>query len=498
MRNLEIDSSTTLAHILNELKTTEDDGLELTVVPGSKSILESDLDRAIIEKVAKKFNKELVLPEAPIETAPVAADDNLGFVEGEDIVSRTPMQEVQGMIKTAEPVAKTQNPKRKFALPLKFPRNKWAFILAFIVIAVVGLVTSVVLLPTAEVTLTLAGESKDAQATITASPTTKEVNIGEAKIPLKTDTISKDGSDEMGTTGKKTIGTYATGRVTIYNQDTDQGKSFVAGTILKPVATSSATFKLNSDISVDKAPPGGKSSAGQNVTATKVGADSNLAAGTVFQVGSSSLTFVYAQNDTAFSGGSTKEAQVASQADRDLLKGKIIDSLSKDAEKELANRNKGSIIPDGALESSVVSETYDPKTVDAEADKLKATIKAQFKASLVNVDDVKKVIIGLLEKSDPNNKVSSDNLDVSLQQLEKANDGTLRILVKYKALLVPELNKDDIARQLQGKTLSQTGNYLSGISKVAGYRVTISPSIFRFVGFMPFSKDRIKVNFKTQ
>ena len=33
MRQLEIDSQTNLSHILTELKTSEEDGLELTAVP---------------------------------------------------------------------------------------------------------------------------------------------------------------------------------------------------------------------------------------------------------------------------------------------------------------------------------------------------------------------------------------------------------------------------------------------------------------------------------
>jgi hypothetical protein len=106
---LEIDSSTTLAHILNELKTTEENGLEITGVPGEKTILDNPLNRDIIEKVAKEFKREIILPAAPEggatltspESQVVAESDDLGFVDGEDVVAKLPMEEVPKVVHPA-------------------------------------------------------------------------------------------------------------------------------------------------------------------------------------------------------------------------------------------------------------------------------------------------------------------------------------------------------------------------------------------------------------
>ena len=94
MRPLEIDQSTTLSHILNELKTTTEDGLEITSVPGEKTILDNPVNRSVIEKAAKEFKKEVALP-ASSEGGPTLTEgestalepDDLGFVEGEDVVA---------------------------------------------------------------------------------------------------------------------------------------------------------------------------------------------------------------------------------------------------------------------------------------------------------------------------------------------------------------------------------------------------------------------------
>jgi hypothetical protein len=497
MRNLEIDSTTTLAHVLNELKNTEEDGLEITVVPGEKSILDNSLDKSIIEKVAKKFSKEVVFPETPIGDAPIADEDNLGFVEGEDIISKTPMQEVQGMIKPAAAVGEGVSKGRKFSIPFKFPKNKWALVAVGLLVLMVLLLSSVYFLPSAQVNLIVEGENKDSQATIIASATAKEIDEKTNIVPLEFAELAKEDSDEANTTGTKTIGNPAKGRVNIYNR-LGAEKNYPAGTIITPVATSSATFRLDSAVLVPAAVPPAETSVGVNVTATKVGPEGNLGASTSFKIGSADVSEVYAKNDIAFSGGSTKEAQVASTEDRDKLKNSIIETLSEEAEKEILKKHEGTLIPEGALEENLTKETFDPKAVDAEATKLKVTVAVTFKANLIKESDVKKLLVSMLEKAEKGAKVDPDSLEVKLEQLEKNADGSLKILVKYKTTLVPELDKNEISRQLEGKTLMQAGSYLDTLDKVAAYEVTISPSVFRFVGFMPFSKDRIKVNFRTQ
>lgn len=50
MRNLEIDSQTTLIHILSELKSTEEDGLELSVLPGEKVFLTFQLTKKLLKR----------------------------------------------------------------------------------------------------------------------------------------------------------------------------------------------------------------------------------------------------------------------------------------------------------------------------------------------------------------------------------------------------------------------------------------------------------------
>lgn len=499
MRNLEIDQQTTLAHILAELKSTEEDGLELTGVPGVKTILDDPISRTIIDKVGKEYKKTVIFPESPIEAAPeinAENEDDLNFVEGEDVLAKAPMEEVKKIIEpAATPVAAPPLANKAQAGNIFSKlRNKWLIIGAVAVLVLITLVVGLVFLPSAQVRLTLASESKDTQVSILADKTVTEVSVSDNTLPYTEAVVIKEGDDETNATGKKTIGTAAKGRVTIYNQDTDSGKSFLAGTILTPVSAEGVTFKLDSEISLEKAPVSGETTGGVNVTATKVGAEGNLPVGTVFKVGSSNPTFVFAKNDLAFTGGTTKEATVVSQEDRDGLKNKLIEKLSKEAENELEKKTNGSLIPLDGVENKVIKESYVPKNVSAEAEKLTATLELSTKAYLIKEEDLKRLLVGALEKSVGEGlKIAEDKIEVSSQLIEVQAGEKLKLLGKIEASLVPEVTTSQISKRVKGRGVAEVEGYLASIKGVSEYEVIINPFFMRIFRIMPFLGNRINV-----
>lgn len=499
MRNLEIDSQTTLLHILSELKSTEEDGLELTSVPGEKSLLDNPINKKIIEKVAKEEKKEVVFPAVPIEQAPETEGDELGFVEGEDVVAKAPIEDVHKMIQPSGGAAVTVSDKSgptKLSFLKKLRKNRlvWLGAAVLLVILIIGML--VFFLPTAEITITAKTESKDSQLTIKADQAAKEASVEDSVVPYQTAEVSKEGADQQATTGKKTIGNPAKGRVTITNQDTTTQKTFTAGTILTSTANATVTFKLDSDVSIEQAPVGGERTAGVNVTATKSGTEGNLAEGTVFKVGNSPEYLVFARNDVAFSGGSSKLANVASQEDRDSLKNKIIETLEEEAKKEVEGKQKDVVVVEKSFEVKITKETYDPKNVDAEAENLKATISINATAVFVDKDQLKKLVVESLAKGSDGFSVDEENLEVSLEQSTKDSSGRLTLIAKVKAKLVPDIDQEEIKRNLAGKNVSAASKYLDSLEEVAAYKVSSSPFYFRFLGRLPFMADKIKINFE--
>ena len=497
MRNLEIDSGTLLAHILNELKTTEEDGLELTVVPGEKSLLDNSLNKKIIEKVAQHEKKEVVFPAVPIETTPEVEGDDMGFVEGEDIIARAPIEDVHKMIQPAAATTAVGKPgSARFNFLKKLVRSKpvWLTALGFAILVLFGV--GVFLLPTAVVSITAKTEGKDTQLTLKGDQTAKEFSTKDSVVPYQTTEVSKESSDEQATTGKKTIGNPAKGRVTITNQDTTAPKTFPAGTILTYVTNANITFKLDSDVSLEQAPIGGEKTAGVNLTAVKAGTEGNLAEGSVFKVGSSDPTFVFAKNDVAFTGGSSKLANVASAEDRESLKNAIIDKLEEDAKKEIEEKQKDVVVIEDSFEIKVTKETYEPKAVDAEAEQLKATIAVTATAAFVDKEGLKKLVIETLSQGEQGVDIKQDNLEVSLQQTAKDQVGKTTLIAKVKAQLVLEIAEGEIKTNLAGKSVAEAGKYLDSLETVAGYKVSSAPFYFRILGRLPFTANKISISFE--
>lgn len=497
MRNIEVDSLTTLSHILSELKTTDEDGLELTVVPGEKSLFDNPINKKIIEKVAKEQKKEVVFPAVPIEAVPEAESDDMGFVEGEDVVAKAPIEDVHKMIQPAATAASVgKNPPSTNKLLNKLAKNKLVWVAGAAVLLLILLGSAIFVLPSSEVTITAKTEDKETQLTLNGDPSAKEFTLEGSVVPYQTSEVSKEGTEEQATTGKKTIGNPAKGRVTITNQDTTSPKTFVAGTILTYVTNANITFKLDSEVSVEQAPIGGEKTAGVNVTAIKAGTEGNLPEGSVFKVGSSDPTFVFARNDVAFSGGSSKLANVASTEDRESLKNKLIENLEEDAKKEIEEKQKDVVVVEDSFEVKVTKETYEPKAVDAEAENLKATLSITAKAAYVDKEGLKKLVVETLSKTSGNASVDPEDIEISLQQTDKDQSGKITLIAKVNAKLVPDMDESEIKRNLSGKSVAQAGAYLDSLEEVAGYKVSTSPFYFRFLGRLPFSASKITLKFE--
>ncbi len=201
MRQLEIDSQTNLSHILSELKTTEENGLELNTVPNETTILDNPIHKLIIEKAAKAFSKEVVFPASPIEDAPEVESDDLGFVEGEDIVAKTPIEEVHKMIQPAAVISKEVLAKKKKLVLPKFLKNKLVLLGIGVIGLIIALGTLGYFLPSAKIELVLSSETKDSQITLTGDTTHKEVALLNTIIPMKAIGVSNVGDDEAATTG---------------------------------------------------------------------------------------------------------------------------------------------------------------------------------------------------------------------------------------------------------------------------------------------------------
>ncbi|HEX7456688.1 MAG TPA: hypothetical protein VF303_04460 [Candidatus Nanoarchaeia archaeon] len=496
MKRLEFDENDKLADALKAIASETDKELEIFVFPGS-DILKLPANLEVINLQAKSLGKKVVIKgdfeKKPLEVvAKKEKDENLGFVEGKDVAGQEP---------TAKPIGLPEEKKRRFPFPklpspafLKGRRRLYliAGFLAFIIIAGLGLLWFV---PRAHVKLITKAQFKEAELSLVAGASIEEADTDQGAIPLKTLKTTQEDVLEAKATGTKTVGTLAKGRVKIVNRDTASAKTFFKGTTITPVSGSKVTFSLDKSATISAAPAGCEAdcpSTGVDVTAKVIGTSGNLAAGTVFRVGSANVNLVFAKSETNFTGGSSRNLTIISASDQKKAKEKLLAKLARKAREELEKENQDLVVPEGGLEPEILNEVYS-KNVGEEASEFRLSLQVEFTAKAFSEEDLKDLLIESIADSVPDDfKIDRGTSTVEAEILEKDGDN-LEILGKIKASLVPEIDIEETKKRIAGKDFSTTDRYLKSLNSISGFEIKISPSFFRIAGFMPFLKSRIKI-----
>jgi hypothetical protein len=511
MKTLEFGQESSLAQILESIKATED--LDVTLdLPEDSPVHLNPVNKEIIEKFAKKEGKQVSIKGLPILKK--AGDEEFRFVEGEDIAEKGEAQPQESLPTKQEGLGAAQDkpseaPKKgggpfKFISNLK-GRKKLAFFggVGLFIFAILFFI-SFWFLPSADVKIVVEGETKTNQITLTASQKASEVDVENKTIPLNVEEVTKSGVEKGDATGKLVVGTPSKGRVTIGNFSMVTSKKYSAGTNIKSISgqNQGLEFTLETAVTVPKASSSGFSivagQAGVNVTAKKIGSSGNLPAGSEFQVGSEDVGTVKAVNDIAFSGGESKEVTAVSEEDRKKLKEDLLEKLSKEAKEELENKLEGSTVPEGGLKTEIIKEKYD-KVVGEEAKEVTLTLEVKATAKLFKEDDLKKLLIESVKPSVPDGfVVDEEGSTVEAELFETEGEDDVEILGKINAVLIPDMNEEDLQKNLSGKSFGSAASYLQGLDNAPEFEIEIKPSIFRIFKFMPFNSSRINVTITKQ
>ena len=353
-------------------------------------------------------------------------------------------------------------------------------------------------LPSADVKITVEKDTKTNQITLTASAEATEVDVENRIVPLKVEEVTKSDVDEGEATGRLVVGTPAKGRVTIGNFSPHTSKKFEAGTTVKSISglKQGLEFTLDTAVTVPKATFSGLTlvagQVGVNTTAKKIGDEGNLPAGTEFQVGSEDVGTVKAVNDLAFTGGDSKEIAAVSEEDRKKLKEELLDKLSKEAKEELQQKLEGSTIPEGGLQVEVTKEKYD-KAVGEEAKTFSLTLEVKATAKLFQEEDLKKVLVESIKPSVPEGFVVDEAGSTVGSEISQTEGEDVEILGKIKAVLIPDIKKDDLKKQLSGKNFGSAASHLQSLKNISGFEIEVKPGIFRIFKFMPFNASKINI-----
>src|SRR3990167_4958669 len=284
---------------------------------------------AIPVETSKETGEEIKDEQIVKEPEVAEADRGSDFVEGKDILMKTPLespdkeeyavprQDIADIsVSKAGPPAKSSVSKildkvTTFSwLPNFFETFRKGPVLKKTAIGLVVLVValfaaSFVLgktITSAEVVISAKQQSIDCD--IDAEVITGSADESKSELSGRKISVSESGSQKATATGVEKVGEPAKGEVTVFNWTTDQ-ISFPQSTVI--VSSGGIKFTIDNEVEIASRSAANHGQANTNVTAAEKGESGNVGAGTDFSFQEFDELLYSARSNNAFSGGQEKE-----------------------------------------------------------------------------------------------------------------------------------------------------------------------------------------------
>jgi len=359
-------------------------------------------------------------------------------------------------------------------------------------------------LSSVDVFITLATTEVPIEEQITADPGITEVDLETLSIPvesIKDDTLSTSADDKASGAGVR--GDKASGVIEIWNY-LEQEITVAQGTAI--VSTqSNLVYELQAATTIAAAEksgvivtPGGMEEE-LWVQAKEVGDDYNISSSEsefTFKVGDYATSEVVGKLFREIKGGTSEDFVAVSQEDIDRVKTKLTETLTEQGKTKLQN-----LVPVGyklltGTEVFTETEVTSVPELGEAAENFSVSLKGEMTGMIVKEDDLRAVIEELLSRNvEVANDFELNNLTtIAVANVVKQEDGKITFTIASSGSLKSSITREDIQAQLAGKTMSEAGSILSGLSEVTEYRMEFFPQIVpESIRYVPSDIGRIKV-----
>lgn len=355
---------------------------------------------------------------------------------------------------------------------------------------------------TAQILITLKTQTVGQDVTLTIDPKATSADIEKLILPGQLVNQAVTGNKSIETTGIKLIGDRAKGKVTLINK-TDGEKTFDKGTQLsigKLKYTLDDSVKIASS-SVQTTSAGENKTYGKaiaNVTASQIGADSNLDKDkelVIASFGSGSYTAVSVE---AFSGGSSREVRAVAKADLTKLKQDLSNELQKQALKELIDQRQTGLYY--AATGKVTSSKTDFSAQEGdEVNSLSLDLSVGVEAVAYKNEDLKPLSLAVLAAQVPAGYQLSKNDPQILSSPEAAASQAAQVKLKAQltAQAEPQVNLEAWKTEVAGQKQTSAVAILKGKKEISDVTVSIMPTnLSFFLHQLPTDKKKIELVIK--
>lgn len=309
-------------------------------------------------------------------------------------------------------------------------------------------------------------------------PTATSLDSNTNTIPAKTIDIDISGKKSTGASGNKNVGDPARGDVTIYNKTTTE-KVFPKGSVL--AGPKGLKFTLDESVSVASISDvivGTPGKASAKVSASQVGADSNIPAGSDFSFKDLPVTSYAGRNERAFAGGTSKEVQAIAKSDYEELQSMVTEEVTNNARTQIQQQlSKGEQLLDQSIVMKTTKKTYSGDIGD-EAREVSIDVTMHISALAYSYDDLLTLSRDKLKSTSPGDATLTDK-DISIQvvKMKTLDSGIVQASIDAKGKLLPSIPTDDIRKNLLGKNTLDSEKYLKTVKGVVGYEVSFTQNV---------------------
>jgi hypothetical protein len=381
--------------------------------------------------------------------------------------------------------------KKRISIPVKIILTA----IAILLILLFALGYLIIYYPSAQVNINLKKDTVGITKTLTFDPDINNVDTDNLILPVTIKEATVSGENTVQTSGKKKVGDPAKGIITIYNKSLT-ARVFKKGQIIQ---SGSLSFSLDEEVKVASASESigsitfGKSNA--NVTATVIGAAANLSAGAEFNFKDISASVAIARNESAFTGGTSRDVVVVSRTDYDAIIEKVKTELTQSANNELtAQIGAQNRLIEQTVKTEIISKSFS-KEIDEESESVSGKITLRISGLSYTDSDIRQLFSGLLLPNVPQGyELAPEIMSITLEKTKSNKDGTVTADVKVETAAKPKIDLEELTATIAGKSQAEAVSLLKGRPGIASVTVKSNNPIFR--GALPRSLKKIRISFE--
>ncbi|RLC82945.1 MAG: hypothetical protein DRI61_00785 [Chloroflexi bacterium] len=375
------------------------------------------------------------------------------------------------------------------ATSLVIPRERegipvWALMLIIIPFVVMVIIGSVLFIPSAQVKLSPLRETLNETITITADPNIRKIDYAEASVPARKVRMEITGRGNIPTTAKKDVpDAKATGTVVFINK-TNQEVIIPMGTV---VGTSTGVNIRFTTVDTATLPPAFQSRVEVGIVAVDPGPMGNVGAYLINKVEGALALQVQVLNPNPTSGGTVKQVNVVTKADKDRLKSIVLQKLYQQAYQAFLEKiPKDSLLIPQTINVIPTGESYD-HFVDEVADELSLELKAVALGLTVNRDDLRALATYLMQDKVPEGyEMVEEKLSFEVVEAQKGEEGRYTVNLRVMGPVLASIDVNSIRDRIRGLPLEKAQEKLRALPLRKEPEVAISPDWFNRMPWLPF------------